>query len=191
MTRLPWRQSICTIMSLQSKATIRPMEFDDLAQVSTIDRLAFSLPWPERAFHYELTQNANARLWVAEVSVSQEKVVVGLVVVWLVVDEAHIANIAVHPDFRGRGIGKQLLETALKYAIQAGAREAMLEVRANNQVAQEIYSQFGFEVVNRRVRYYRDNNEDAILMNLKNLDPAYLEWMESGRQGSRPALPHR
>jgi ribosomal-protein-alanine N-acetyltransferase len=172
-------------MNLQSEVTIRPMEFDDLPQVSAIDRLSFSLPWPERAFHYELSQNPNARLWVAEVNASEEKVVVGLVVVWLIVEEAHIANIAVHPDYRNRGIGKQLLEAALKSAILSGAREAMLEVRANNQVAQEMYRQFGFEVVSRRPRYYRDNNEDALLMNLKDIGPAYLEWLERGKQGGR------
>jgi ribosomal-protein-alanine N-acetyltransferase len=90
--------------------------------------------------------------------------------VWLILDQAHIATLAVHPDYRGKGIAADLLIKVLVEAVNRGARRAMLEVRASNQIAQSLYKDYGFEIVNRRRRYYRDNDEDALLMNLDNLD---------------------
>ena len=89
--------------------------------------------------------------------------------VWLIQDEAHIATLAVHPDYRGKGVAANLLHKVLFEAFKSGARKAMLEVRASNQIAQSLYKGFGFEIVTRRRRYYRDNNEDALLMNHDNL----------------------
>jgi ribosomal-protein-alanine N-acetyltransferase len=99
-----------------------------------------------------------------------------MTVVWLILDEAHIATIAVHPDFRGHGIGSLMLRTILEEAARKGAGEAMLEVRANNGIAQAMYRRFGFEVVFRRPRYYRDNNEDALLMSLDDLPGRLARW---------------
>lgn len=170
------------LMGVPEKAaiTIRPMRPEDLEQVREIDRLSFSLPWPESAFQYELNANPAARLWVAEVEWPPAgRKLVGMIVIWLIADEAHIATLAVHPDFRGQGIGRRLLATALQEAIHKGANQAMLEVRAGNLAAQELYRRFGFEVKHRRPRYYRDNNEDALLMNLTGMDERYLEWLEN------------
>jgi len=189
-------RSTCTIMSLsladrflmsspeKASILIRPMQPDDLEKVRAIDRLSFSLPWPESAFQYELNANPAALLWVAETeSPPEERRVVGMIVVWLITDEAHVATIAVHPDFRGQGIGRRLLSTALQEAIRRGASQAMLEVRAGNQAAQALYRRFGFEVTYRRPKYYRDNNEDALLMNLTGMDERYLEWLENNSAG--------
>ncbi len=154
---------------------IRPMQGDDVEQVCSIERQSFTLPWPENAYYHELKNNPAARLWVAETfQFSGVSRIVGMIVMWLVLDEAHIANLAIHPDFRREGIGKQLLIVALHAALENGARRAMLEVRANNQAAQALYRQFGFEVVGCRPRYYRDNHEDALLMTLSNLSEAVL-----------------
>jgi ribosomal-protein-alanine N-acetyltransferase len=87
----------------------------------------------------------------------------------MIVDEAHIATVATHPGYRQQGIASQLLVAALKSAYAEGARSALLEVRAGNQAAQEMYRKFGFEVVGRRERYYKDNQEDAVLMTLSRL----------------------
>jgi len=151
--------------------SFRPMRKDDLDSVMVIDRLSFSMPWPESAYRYDLFDNPGALLWIAEeYSSSIGSKVVGMIDVWLILDEAHIATLAVHPDSRGRGIAASLLEEGLIEAVKRGARKAMLEVRASNQIAQSLYKNYGFEVVNRRRRYYRDNNEDALLMNLDNLE---------------------
>jgi ribosomal-protein-alanine N-acetyltransferase len=160
----------------------RPMTRLDVPQVHAIDKQSFNLPWPERSYHYELTENPNSILWVAEALPDQpgiEPRISGMIVVWLVVDEAHVATIAVHPDFRGQGLSKKLLALGLRAAIQRGVIESTLEVRTSNQVAQKLYEKFGYLVVGLRPRYYKDNNEDAILMTVKGLGTTYLSWLET------------
>jgi ribosomal-protein-alanine N-acetyltransferase len=160
---------------------IRPMQIEDLEAVQAIDRLSFSMPWPASAYKYELEENPLSMLWVAEEDpTTGETQIVGLIVVWFIVDEAHIATIAVHPDHRNKGYAKALLATALRAAISKGYLKATLEVRANNTVAQSLYRHFGFEIVGQRPRYYRDNNEDAIIMTATKLDSNYLDWLENG-----------
>ncbi len=158
---------------------IRPMREDDIEQVRLIDKISFSLPWPEQAYRYEINENPASLLWVAETYFpDDEGKVIGMVVVWLILDEAHIATLAVHPDFRRQGIGDKLLLTALKGALSKGANQARLEVRAGNYAARSLYRRFGFDVVGRRLGYYRDNHEDAVLMNLNVLDELYLNRMD-------------
>jgi len=144
---------------------VRRMTVEDVPTAHEIDISSFTLPWPERSFRFEVTDNPAARCWVAEL----DGRVVGILVLWLIVDEAHIASLATHPDFRRQGIAKQLLVVALDKAYTEGARTAFLEVRDGNEAARRMYQKFGFEEVGRRERYYKDNNEDAILMTLKRL----------------------
>jgi len=159
--------------------SIRPMKSEDLPQVQTIDRLSFSMPWPGSAYEYELYENPLSLLWIAEAHPPEgEDKVVGMIVVWLIVDEAHIATIAVLPEYRGQGIARCLLVTALQEVIRRGLRIATLEVRSGNIAAQNLYHRFGFSSVGLRPRYYRDNNEDALIMTVYNLDQAYLNWLE-------------
>ena len=163
----------------RKRLRIRTMKEEDLDQVKVIDRMSFSLPWPDHSYDYEFYKNPLSLLWVAEVDENEAKHrVVGTLVIWLIVDEAHIATIAVHPDYRNQGIAGQMLAEALKAAVERGMLQATLEVRASNTYAQQLYNRFGFEIVGRRQRYYRDNNEDALIMTIQNLDQAYLEWMD-------------
>jgi ribosomal-protein-alanine N-acetyltransferase len=158
---------------------IRPMRLDDLSRVAEIDRLSFSLPWPESSFRYELLENPRSLLRVAEID--QPGIgaqVVGVIVVWLILDEAHIATLAVHPDYRRNGIARDLLVDLFKEVIPQGARLATLEVREGNAAAQSLYQRLGFAVVGRRTRYYHDNYEDALIMSIDNLDGAYLKGLE-------------
>jgi len=141
------------------------MTLEDLPAVISLDKLSFSLPWPERSFRFELTENSASRCWVAEM----DGKIVGMIVAWLLVDEAHIATIATHPDHRGQGIARNLLMYALRYMSKEGAVTSFLEVRESNIPAQEMYRKFGYEEVGRRKRYYKDTNEDAILMTLNGL----------------------
>ncbi|MEW6028193.1 MAG: ribosomal protein S18-alanine N-acetyltransferase [Chloroflexota bacterium] len=144
---------------------VRRMTAPDVPAAAQIDAMSESLPWPERSFRAEL-ETPYSRGWVAETGGR----VVGLLVLWLIVDEAHIATIAVHPDFRRRGIGRLLLKTALEAVAAEGAKSGLLEVRAGNLAAQELYKGFGFVEVGRRPKYYKDNGEDAVLMNLAHLE---------------------
>ena len=145
---------------------LRKMTLDDLEQVIAIDQMSFSLPWPTRSFQFELTDNPASRCWVAE----SDGRVVGMLVGWLIVDEIHIATIAVHPDFRKQGIGKKLLSFALQSARDEGAISSFLEVREGNIVALEMYRKFGYVEEGRRMGYYKDNGEDAILLSLSPLN---------------------
>jgi ribosomal-protein-alanine N-acetyltransferase len=142
------------------------MTLADVPAVHEIDTLSFSLPWPERSFRFELTENPVSRGWVAEV----DGKIAAMLLLWFIVDEAHIATIAVHPDFRRQGIGEQILLYALLVVHQEGAQRAFLEVRAGNAAAQAMYKKYGFEVAGVRPRYYKDNNEDAFLMDLEKFD---------------------
>jgi ribosomal-protein-alanine N-acetyltransferase len=144
---------------------IRKMTLDDIPAVIDLDQKSFSLPWPERSFRFELTDNPASRCWVAEL----DGKVVAMIVVWLIVSEAHVATIATHPDFRRQGIAERLLSHALRYLMEEGAVSSFLEVRESNAAAQAMYRKFGYEETGRRRRYYRDNDEDAILMNLDRL----------------------
>jgi ribosomal-protein-alanine N-acetyltransferase len=142
------------------------MDVEDVPAAHAIDTASFTLPWPERSFWFEVSSNPAARCWVAEL----DERMVGVLVLWIIVDEAHIATLATHPDFRQQGVAKKMLFEALNSAYDEGARSAFLEVRAGNQAAQEMYRKFGFDVVGRRERYYKDNHEDAVLMQLEHLD---------------------
>ncbi len=133
-----------------------------MAAVHEIDLLSFSMPWPERSFRFEVTSNPAARCWVAET----EGRIVGMIVVWMIVDEAHIATLATHPDFRRQGIGDELRTHALVSALSEVAGKSLLEVRVSNEAAQRMYRRFGYVEDGRRPRYYKDNHEDAILMSL-------------------------
>jgi ribosomal-protein-alanine N-acetyltransferase len=141
------------------------MTLEDVEQVYAIDVLSFPLPWSERSYRFELTENQNSRTWVAEAMDEHGRTrVVGMIVVWIILDEAHIATIAVLPEFRRMHIGQHLLALALDDVVRSGATQAYLEVRRNNLAAQKMYQRFGFVVNGVRPRYYLDNSEDALLM---------------------------
>src|SRR5690349_19876401 len=138
---------------------VRPMTAADLQVVTELDALSFKTPWPPKAFETELA-NAGARCCVAE----QNGQVAAVLVLWCVLDEAHVATLAVHPGFRRRGIGSQLLQVGMDAAYTECARIYHLEVRSGNAAAQKLYQDFGFEIVGHRPKYYKDTGEDAVLM---------------------------
>jgi len=163
-------QNLPTCKPDNLQLVFRRMRLEDVPAVHQIDTLSFSLPWPERSFRFEVSENAVSRGWVAEAAVNGESRIIAMLVLWLLVDEAHIATVAVHPDFRRHSIGSRIVVEALEAARAEGARRAFLEVRERNLAAQEMYKKFGFEITGRRSSYYRDTGEDAILMTLEGLE---------------------
>jgi ribosomal-protein-alanine N-acetyltransferase len=149
------------------------MEGRDIPEVLEIDRSSFTLPWTERAYRYEVEENKAARCWVATL----DDRVVAILVLWIILDEAHIATVATHPHFRRQGLGSRLLTRALVSAREEGTVKALLEVRARHTTAQKLYRDLGFVEVGRRPKYYHDNDEDALLMTLDNLKD--LEYAEA------------
>jgi len=101
--------------------------------------------------------------------------IVGNVVVWLIVDEAHVATLAVAPDYRGQGVARALLAAVLLEAWRRGARKSLLEVRRSNTAALHLYYGLGFAAVGLRPGYYEDTHEDALLLTLENIQPQALE----------------
>jgi ribosomal-protein-alanine N-acetyltransferase len=154
------------------RVVLRPMRLDDLAEVVQIDRQSFALPWPERSYRFELQENPASHMLVAESAGEAPTAVAGYIGFWLIADEAHISTLAVRPDLRGQGIGTELLRAALARARALGAESITLEVRPSNAQAIRLYERFGFEAVGRRPRYYRDNDEDALLMTRHGLQAA-------------------
>jgi ribosomal-protein-alanine N-acetyltransferase len=151
------------------------MGVNDLAQVIALDQQAFTLPWPESSFHFELEKNPASRCWVAEVN-GEYPLIVGMIIVWVIVDEIHIATFAVNEEYRNQHIGQRLLAHTLVNGYEKGGEKSFLEVRRGNLAARELYRKFGFAEIGIRQKYYSDNGEDAIMMNL---DPIDIELVKS------------
>lgn len=143
------------------------MIIDDLSAVLQIDRQSFPLPWPERSYRFELSKNPAAHLMVADLDEDGQQAVVGFIGCWIIADEVHISTLAVHPDHRRQGVGERLLLKMLDWALSKGVETASLEVRVSNRAAIGLYQKHGFSIEGRNAGYYRDNNEDALLMILK------------------------
>jgi len=139
---------------------IRQAEERDIRPMAEMDILCFSAPWSEVSFRKEIKENPLAFYVVAEISGRM----VGYAGLWSIVDEGHITNVAVHPDFRRKGIGEALISVLLNHTIEKGIRSHTLEVRASNDPAISLYKKFGFEPAGLRKNYYEDNGEDAIIM---------------------------
>ncbi len=139
---------------------VRQAEEKDIKIMAEMDVLCFSAPWSELSFEKEIKENHLAFYIVAEI----DERVVGYAGLWCIVDEGHITNVAVHPDFRRKGIGEALVSVLLEHTTEIGLLSHTLEVRASNDPAIALYSKFGFEAAGVRKNYYEDNGEDAIIM---------------------------
>ncbi|QWC24793.1 ribosomal protein S18-alanine N-acetyltransferase [Bacillus haikouensis] len=136
------------------------MTVDDLDAVMEIEHRSFSIPWTREAFYNEIEQNHLSTYLVVE----DGECIAGYCGVWLVVDEAHITNVAVLPDYRGKGLGEALMKRIMEIAKQVGAHVMTLEVRVSNEAAKGLYRKMGFQDGGIRKRYYSDNQEDALVM---------------------------
>jgi [ribosomal protein S18]-alanine N-acetyltransferase len=140
---------------------IAGMSMEDIPAVLEIENASFPTPWSESAFRYELLENPYASLFVAR---TRGPAVIAFASVWIVDQEMKVNNIAVHPQFRLRGVGTRFLTFLLRYAEGQGCRDMTLEVRPSNDVALHLYTKSGFSPVGRRKQYYTDTHEDAIVM---------------------------
>ena len=154
---------------------IRRMTLSDVDGVHAIEAATFPKPWSRKDFVKEMTQNTCARYLVA---VEDEKII-GFAGAWIVLDEAHITNIAVLKEYRGRGIGRKLTQALLQYCANLRVVYATLEVRKSNAVAQTLYQSLGFEYVGVRKRYYEDNGEDALLYCCQHMPDAEPDFEEA------------
>ncbi|MFZ5968212.1 MAG: ribosomal protein S18-alanine N-acetyltransferase [Bacillota bacterium] len=139
---------------------IRKMTVNDLDDVMEIEHQCFSVPWTKDAFLMEIEKNKFARYFVVEV----DGMVAAYGGMWMIIDEAHITNIAVRHGHRGKGYGKGIVEALIEAAEKENIYRMTLEVRRSNIAAQRLYEQYGFACCGFRPRYYEDNQEDAMIM---------------------------
>lgn len=187
---------------------VRMMRYEDVGQVTEIDRQVFPDMLPpvnyrreleNRLAHYIVTCDTSRTVEVAEVPPVQEagffeltakikrlfnhdrffgnekltsgkEYVAGFAGLWIVIDEAHLINIAVGGEYRRQGIGELLLISAIDLATEMNAKTVTLEVRASNLIAQSLYRKFGFVQAGLRRAYYTDNREDGVLMMVEEID---------------------
>jgi len=174
------------------------MRVSDIDEVTQIDHLSFPTPWSYNSYYNEIERNKAAyyfvlrlrdvphngddhengwrrlQRWLGVAPGHERGSIIGYAGMWMMHDEAHISTIAIHPAWRGHGLGEYMLLAMLAAAQALKAAMVTLEVRVTNHRAQELYRKYRFEVVGRRRGYYSDNGEDALLMTTPSLnDPEY------------------
>lgn len=142
-----------------ASVVLRPAVVSDIVELVALEHASFADPWDASAFR-SLLQASAARITVAQLSGA----VVGYSAVLRAADEAELANLAVAAAVQGRGIGRALLSAALASATEDGVAAMYLEVRESNAAARQLYTALGFALVGRRREYYRQPDEDALVM---------------------------
>ncbi len=141
----------------------------DVRAVMRIESLSFSTSWPTSAFQSELNDNKLAHYFVGRDGQGPDAELVAYGGIWVILDDAHITTIAVHPDRRGLRYGEQLLVHMLHESISRSASWITLEARESNEVAHNLYRKYGFATISTRRAYYSDNGENAVVMWAGNL----------------------
>lgn len=186
-------------LTLAIPYTVAPMAVADLDAVMAIEAAVYSSAWPASAYRHELEQNSMAHYLVLRPAEGTEATpngvrerlrgwlgqnrrgpsILGYGGFWLMVGEAHISTVAVDPQWQGLGLGELLLLELIELALRLQAEMVTLEVRVSNTIAQSLYEKYGFEYVGKRRRYYRDNNEDAHIMTVEQVQqPHYRVFLD-------------
>jgi [ribosomal protein S18]-alanine N-acetyltransferase len=133
----------------------------DLDGVLAVEAESFTNPWTRDMYAWELQNRAVCHIYVARTA---DCAVAGFCAFWLVFDEIHINNVAIRPQYRGRGMGTAVMHHVLAEARRLGAKRATLEVRASNEPARRLYERLGFYVAAVRPNYYSSPVEDALIL---------------------------
>ena len=136
-------------------------EEKDLPAMAEIERRCFHTPWSEESLRDDLTGNPLSVYMVLE---AENGDVAGYMSLWRILDEGHINNVAVLPEYRRRGGASEMLEFMLEYSEKNGISSHTLEVRVSNEGAIGLYRKFGFKEAGVRKGYYEDDGEDALIM---------------------------
>lgn len=167
---------------------ITPLTPDDLDAIMPLERQVFQDPWTRRMYLIDLTQNDLAT-YLAARPAGQDSAggrplppILAWGGFWLMVDEAHVATVASHPEWRGCGLGQWLMLALLDAAVQRGARIATLEVRVSNLPAQALYEKLGFQLAGHRQHYYRDGEDGLIMTTPPLTGPALQARLAAARE---------
>lgn len=167
-----------------AEVSIEPMTVDHLDDVLRIDALVYPRPWSASLWRHELSQQFRRCYLVALEGSS----VVGYAGMMLLVDEAHVASVAVDPRYQGAGVASRLVAELLARGVEAGYDDFTLEVRMSNERAQALYRRFGFVPAGVRRNYYSDSNEDAMIMWMHDAGSAEMQarWAAQVPTARRP-----
>lgn len=144
----------------KAKIRVRIAKSSDLDDIYELDVQTFAMPWSKEALSYDILENDNAFVIVAE----YEGEFAGYADIWTVLDEADLNSIAVRVDFRRRGIGDAIMLAMTEMLSANGVATINLEVRVSNMPAIKLYKKYGFNECGVRPGYYLDNGEDALIM---------------------------
>ncbi len=158
---------------ISSELKLRSLTTDDLSTILELDQTCFGGLWTLAGYQREL-ESPNSELLGLFAPLSSIKLL-GMGCFWSIVDEAHITILAIHPQYHRQGLGQALLYALLKTACDRGLERATLEVRASNIAAISLYEKFGFKTAGRRRRYYKDNDEDALILWLSELQYPHFQ----------------
>lgn len=154
---------------------IRLMMLADLDRILELEQQCFSSPWSRQTFESELHGDGPPGLHIVGIYHDE---IIGYSNTWFVIDEAHITNVAVAPEYQGRGVGETLLRYIIGTAVAHDLVCIHLEVRISNVPAIRLYEKLGFKAIGVRKRYYEDNHEDALMMRLDlNHSQAHSSWL--------------
>ena len=163
------------------RLSIQPISPPVLPAVLELDNLCFGKLWTLEAYQREIDSPNSELLGLFIEDIQDERDretnrentadcrlptadLLAMGCFWAILDEAHITLLAVHPNYQGRGLGQAMLWGLMQAARDRALSRATLEVRASNQPAISLYSKFGFQLAGRRRRYYKDTNEDALIL---------------------------
>ena len=141
---------------------IRKANREDSEGIYRLEIDTFSIPWSKEAI-VKGFENTFANYFIAE----EDNQIIGYIGVWKVLEEGQITNIAVHKDYRRRGIGKELIKTLMNFGREEKIEVFLLEVRKSNEAAKKLYEQMGFTHLGIRKNYYQKPTEDAVLMEMR------------------------
>ena len=144
----------------KAKIRVRIAKSSDLDDIYELDVQTFAMPWSKEALSYDILENDNAFVIVAE----YEGEFAGYADIWTVLDEADLNSIAVSKDFRRKGIGDAIMFAMTETLSANGVESINLEVRVSNMPAIKLYKKYGFKECGVRPGYYLDNGEDALIM---------------------------
>ncbi|NCJ05681.1 ribosomal protein S18-alanine N-acetyltransferase [Synechococcales cyanobacterium C] len=181
----------------ETELTLRPLESSHLSAAVALDHLCLGGWWGEQSYRNELDRDSSDLIGLFAHPTTQSLAsdslappdLLGLGCQWLILDEAHIILLMVHPHYRSQGLGLRVLLGLLTQAHQRGAACATLEVRASNAIARQLYGKLGFQGVGQRPHYYQNPDEDALILWCRGLQrPAFGQQLRAWQAASQQRL---
>ena len=144
---------------------IQKMAIENIDDILAVEELCYGEHhWSYESFVSEINNNISS-YYCAVI----DGKCIGYMGIWKIVDEAHVTNLSVHPDFQNQKIAHRLLLNSIEECYKNKIKFITLEVRASNEKAIHLYEKFGFKSLGLRKKYYQDNNEDALIMWSENI----------------------